>query len=91
MDDLGDGLARIATELSNAGAILPVVGFGCLYFMTWLAETAHELALDPLLYWLCFGFAAVLGGISALALLRLVVLRRHKSRKIFVDASDQLS
>jgi mannose/fructose/N-acetylgalactosamine-specific phosphotransferase system component IIC len=75
MDDLGDGLVKIATDLSKAGAILPVVGFGCLYFMIWLTETAHGLAQDPPLYWLGFGFAVVLGGIGALALLRFVFLQ----------------
>jgi hypothetical protein len=74
MDDLGDGLVKIATDLIKAGAILPVVGFGCLYFMASLAEIAHELVRDPPLYWLCFGFALVLGGIGSLALLRFVLL-----------------
>jgi len=79
MDDLSDGSVRIATDLIKAGAILPVVGFGCIYFMASLAETAHELARDPPLYWLCFGLASVLGGIGALAILRFV-LRQWRDR-----------
>ena len=62
MDDLGDSLVKIATDLIKAGAILPVVGFGCIYLMVSLAETAHELVRDRPLYWLCFGFAIVVGG-----------------------------
>jgi hypothetical protein len=75
MDDLGDGLVKIATDLIKAGAILPVVGFGCLYFVIWLVEKAHEFADDRPLYWFCFLFAGVLGSVGALALGRFVLLR----------------
>jgi hypothetical protein len=62
MDDLGDSLVKIATDLIKAGAILPVVGFGCLYLMASLAEIAHELVRDPPLYWLCFGLRSFSGA-----------------------------
>jgi hypothetical protein len=77
MDDLSDGLVKIATDLIRASAILPVVGFGCFYFMIWLIEKAHEFIDDQPLYWLCFLFASVLGSIGALALGRFALLHRR--------------
>jgi hypothetical protein len=82
MDDLGDALVKIATDLIKAGAILPVVGFGCFYFVMWLVEKAHEFADDRPLYWFCFLFAGVLGSVGALALGRFVLLRwRDRPRR----------
>jgi hypothetical protein len=72
MVELGDQLARFFARLVKAGASLPAAAGLCLYFTISLIEIGGELARNDPLYWLCFGFALILGSIGCLAIARFV-------------------
>lgn len=79
MVELGDQLARFFARLVKAGASLPAAAGLCLYFTTSLMEIGDGFARNDPLYWLCFGFALILGGLGCLAVARFVYVKWGES------------
>jgi hypothetical protein len=77
MRELVETLGKVPTELIKAGAIQPVVGFGCFPFCLAFIQRATTLEMTDPPYWICLAFAVAVGGVGVWAIVQYLLIKQR--------------